>query len=238
RDYEPSLAHKSGVVRVDVDDDGRSERWFVGIDDGNIKVSKRNQAADSTIRVHKQLLERIVTGEANAVAALLRGAMALEGDSKLPVIRQRAVGDGFDEELTILNHDEEPVDLRVRVEAASDFADLFEVKDALSKKGEYSTRIDDGNLVLGYDRETFARSTTISSSAPAELDAEGLSFDVHLEPQGEWTTKLQVTVGGLGGAATRRGRTSKARDLERWLDDAPKLECDWQPLKHIYRRSL
>jgi len=169
---------------------------------------------------------------------LVPGTGTVYVDSKLSVIRQRAVGDGFDEELTILNHDEEPVDLRVRVEAASDFADLFEVKDALSKKGEYSTRIDDGNLVLGYDRETFARSTTISSSAPAELDAEGLSFDVHLEPQGEWTTKLQVTVGGLGGAATRRGRTSKARDLERWLDDAPKLECDWQPLKHIYRRSL
>jgi len=116
---------------------------------------------------------------------LVPGTGTVYVDSKLSVIRQRAVGDGFDEELTILNHDEEPVDLRVRVEAASDFADLFEVKDALSKKGEYSTRIDDGNLVLGYDRETFARSTTISSSAPAELDAEGLSFDVHLEPQGE-----------------------------------------------------
>ena len=89
RDYEPSLAHKSGVVRVDVDDDGRSERWFVGIDDGNIKVSKRNQAADSTVRVDKQLLDRIVTGEANAVAALLRGAMALEGDWNLLLVFQR-----------------------------------------------------------------------------------------------------------------------------------------------------
>src|ERR687897_2542075 len=32
-------------------------------------------------------------------------------DSKLSVIRRRAVGDGFHEELTILNHDEQPVDL-------------------------------------------------------------------------------------------------------------------------------
>ena len=39
------------------------------------------------------------------------------------------------EELTILNHDEKPIDITVRVEAASDFADLFEVKDALTKKG-------------------------------------------------------------------------------------------------------
>ena len=61
-------------------------------------------------------------------------------DSKLSVIRQRAVGNGFHEELTILNHDEKPVDLTVRIEAASDFADLFEVKDALEKKGTYVNR--------------------------------------------------------------------------------------------------
>ena len=56
-------------------------------------------------------------------------------DPKLSVIRQRAVGDGFHEELTIISHSDEPADLTVRVEAASDFADLFEIKDALPKIG-------------------------------------------------------------------------------------------------------
>jgi glycogen debranching enzyme len=169
---------------------------------------------------------------------LVPGTGTVYVDSKLSVIRRRAVGDGFDEELTILNHDEAPVDLRVRIEAGSDFADLFEVKDALEKKGSYATRTENGSLVLAYDRETFIRSTTISSSAPAMLDADGLSFDVHLEAHGEWTTELQVTVGGLHSATPRRGRISKARDLERWLADAPRLECDWGPLERIYRRSL
>src|SRR4030095_11628356 len=50
-------------------------------------------------------------------------------DAKLSVVRRRAVGDGFSEELMILNHDAQPVDLGVRIEAGSDFADLFEVKD-------------------------------------------------------------------------------------------------------------
>ena len=89
RDYQPALAHKSGVVRVDVVDDGRSERWFVAVDNGNVKVSKRNQAADSTVRVDRQLLDRIVTGEANAVAAVLRGEMSLEGDWNLLIVFQR-----------------------------------------------------------------------------------------------------------------------------------------------------
>jgi putative sterol carrier protein len=89
RDYQPALAHKSGVVRIDVDDGGRSERWFVAIDDGTVKVSKRNQAADSTVRIGKQLLERVVTGEANPFTAVLRGAASVEGDWNLLLVFQR-----------------------------------------------------------------------------------------------------------------------------------------------------
>ena len=63
-------------------------------------------------------------------------------DPKLSVIRQRAVGLGFHEELTILSHSAEPADLTIRIEAASDFADLFEVKDALPKLGTYDTKVD------------------------------------------------------------------------------------------------
>ena len=40
-------------------------------------------------------------------------------DPKLSVIRQRAVGLGFHEELTILSHSAEPADLTIRIEAAS-----------------------------------------------------------------------------------------------------------------------
>ena len=73
---------------------------------------------------------------------LVPGTGTVYVDAKLSVIRRRAVGDGFHEELTILNHDEKPVDLTVRVDAGSDFADLFEVKDALKKKGRYYTRVE------------------------------------------------------------------------------------------------
>ena len=73
---------------------------------------------------------------------LVPGTGTVYVDPKVSVIRQRAVGDGFHEEITILNHDVKPIDLTVRIEAGSDFADLFEVKDALEKTGSYSTRVD------------------------------------------------------------------------------------------------
>src|SRR5256886_16707580 len=85
---------------------------------------------------------------------LVPGTGTVYVDSKLSVIRRRAVGNGFREELKILNHDEKPVDLTIRVDAGSDFADLFEVKDALKQKGTYSLPVKHGRLVLGYQGRT------------------------------------------------------------------------------------
>jgi glycogen debranching enzyme len=178
---------------------------------------------------------------------LVPGTGTVYVDAKLSVIRRRAVGDGFHEELTILNHDAKPVDLTVRVEAASDFADLFEVKDALEKKGRYYTRVEDGQLLLGYERGAFARRTAISASSPAKLDKKGLTFAVHIEPQGQWTTDLYVVLAaGAGGTyvrpkylrGERQARPNMERSLERWLAEAPRLESDSDPLKVTYRRSL
>jgi glycogen debranching enzyme len=169
-------------------------------------------------------------------------------DPKLSVIRQRAVGDGFHEELTIFSHSDEPSDLTIRVDAGSDFADLFEVKDALKKLGSYDTQVEATRLVLGYRRETFHRETTISTSAPATFDEHGLTFTVRLAPQGSWTTDLDVvtSLSGIGRRTTQTkyGRSSHTakpnmqKSLDEWIDEAPHLECDWQPLKETYRRSL
>ena len=84
---------------------------------------------------------------------LVPGTGTVYVDAKLSVIRHRSVANGFHEELTILNHDDRPVQLVVRLEAGCDFADLFEVKDAVDKKGAYATRVDDRRLVLTYRRE-------------------------------------------------------------------------------------
>jgi glycogen debranching enzyme len=177
---------------------------------------------------------------------LVPGTGTVYVDSKLSVIRRRAVGNGFREELTILNHDEKPVDLTIRVDAGSDFADLFEVKDALKKKGTYSTRVKGGRLVLGYQRDTFPRATDISATTPNRVDKKGLTFKARIEPQGEWSTNLDVVTAMLGSGETHetpkfarpRGRQNMEANLERWLEAAPTLECDWDALRETYRRSL
>jgi glycogen debranching enzyme len=177
---------------------------------------------------------------------LVPGTGTVYVDSKLSLIRRRAVGNGFREELTILNHDEKPVDLTIRIDAASDFADLFEVKDALKKKGTYTTRVKDGRLLLSYRRDTFVRGTDISSTERARIDKGGLTFKARIEPQGQWSTNLDVATALFGAdefddrptVARPRGREGMEGNLKRWLGDAPKIECDWDALRETYRRSL
>jgi glycogen debranching enzyme len=177
---------------------------------------------------------------------LVPGTGTVYVDAKLSVIRGRAVGGGFVENLTILNHDDKPMQLTVRIEAGSDFADLFEVKDALEKKGRYSSQVDDGRLVLTYRRKTYGRSTEISTSVSARVDKNGLTFQVDLEPHGEWSTEINVAARlstGEGAAeaaqlAVRPRREGMRQNLQQWIDGAPRVESDWEQLETTYHRSL
>jgi glycogen debranching enzyme len=182
---------------------------------------------------------------------LVPGTGTVYIDAKQTVIRRRQVADGFHEELTVLNHSNEPIDVKVGIEAASDFADLFEVKDALAKKGSYSTEVADGSLRLMYRRDTFSRATIISASEPCEMDDDGLTFQIHVEPHSAWKTdiKVSMTVFGTGEDEAAPGgsalawhvpgpRTDLAEDLRRWMDASPRLACEWEPLLRSYRRSL
>jgi glycogen debranching enzyme len=176
---------------------------------------------------------------------LVPGTGTVYLNATLSVIRQRAVGAGFHERVTVLNHDNHEADLTVRVEAGSDFADLFEVKDALEKKGTYAAGADAGDLVLSYRRGTFERATRISTSTDAVVDDGGLTFAVIVAPHGEWTTELDVVAQGpTVGPGTRvvedaaSAQERMRSSLARWVDDAPRLESDSDDLKHTYRRSL
>lgn len=182
---------------------------------------------------------------------LVPGTGTVYVDADLSILRRRAVvGNGLHEELTILNHKDAPVDLSVRLAIAADFADLFQVKDALGKKGQHYQQVDreQNVLVLGYRREQFVRETRLSSTTPAAFDEQGVSFSAHLEPHGQWTTSLNVTL-VIPGARQRTPQSAPASvqmkaspqmalSMEQWLASAPQLSCEWNWLERIYKRSL
>jgi glycogen debranching enzyme len=178
---------------------------------------------------------------------LVPGAPTLYTDSNITMIRQRSIGQGMFEQLTVLNHSHNAVDLILRLEIGSDFADIFEIRNPPAKKrGRYSARVQDRCLRLGYQRESFCRETVISTSTAGEVDEKGMTFRVHIDAQARWSTEFRVETLGTGGTDIRtslNGRRSRERpqmqaDLEEWLTRAPRLSCDSEPLLTTYRRSL
>jgi len=89
RRHEPLLRKVTGSARFDVVAGERTERWWVTIDKGEIRVSRGNGAADSVLRASKASFDRVAAGELNLMAAVLRGEVAIEGDPRLLVRLQR-----------------------------------------------------------------------------------------------------------------------------------------------------
>jgi glycogen debranching enzyme len=168
-------------------------------------------------------------------------------NSPISIFRRQLVTEGFAEQLTILNHADTPKTLQVRMAMDADFADLFEVKDVLQKKGEHYRRTENGRLILGYRRERYRRESIIRSDVPPDFDAEGFVFAVTIPPHGEWSTRLIVdcvTPLAEGTETPSEGkdpeaiRAGRKKELARWSQEAPQLRCSWRSIETTYEQSL
>jgi putative sterol carrier protein len=94
KSHQPLLGKVLGTVRFDLTDaDGTSDHWLVSVNRGDITVSQQEHVslskADCTIRSDKRLFEQLIKGEANAIAATLRGAIICTGNVELLFAIQR-----------------------------------------------------------------------------------------------------------------------------------------------------
>jgi putative sterol carrier protein len=89
RSEEPLLRKASGATRFDIVDGRRVRRWLVTVDKGKISVSAKAGGAACVVRADKAVFDKIAAGKLNAVAAVLRGDLAVEGDWRLLVRIQR-----------------------------------------------------------------------------------------------------------------------------------------------------
>ncbi len=163
-------------------------------------------------------------------------------DADLSIMRKRSVCRGFQEELRVVNHSAKATQLELRIEADADFVDLFEVKDALKKKGTHYRRIDGEHLVFGYKRETFVRETWIH--APGATFGDGdLTFRPKIEPHSEWSASIDVQIRSAADMSLRASET-RVSDSERGLrvneilSTSARARSDWAPIVQTYERSL
>jgi putative sterol carrier protein len=89
RKHEPMLRKASGTLRFDLTDGTSEAHWSVGMKKGDLSVSRANDAADCVVATDGSLFDAIVRGEKNAMAAILRGQISIQGDRELLVLFQR-----------------------------------------------------------------------------------------------------------------------------------------------------
>jgi predicted lipid carrier protein YhbT len=89
RGFDPLLEKATGRIGFELANGKKSSRWLVAIDKGKVDVSHKSGTTDCTVRATGELFDEVVRGETNAMAAVLRGAITVEGDPELLMLFQR-----------------------------------------------------------------------------------------------------------------------------------------------------
>jgi len=89
RGHDPLVHQATGTLRLDLLDDGDVDRWYVTLAKGDIRVARRGSRADAVLRVERSLFDGMVQGKVNAMAALLRNVLHVEGNLGLVTMFSR-----------------------------------------------------------------------------------------------------------------------------------------------------
>jgi glycogen debranching enzyme len=174
---------------------------------------------------------------------------AKEGDREqtLSVRRDRFVADGLHEDIVVTNHADAARTVRVELAFGSDFADVLEAQqEGTAKRGRYSAETGANTVTLWQNREGKRRGTAIRFRRRGRLRRDRVVFDLRLGPGESWDTCVDVSpVVGRRRVRPLLGCDSFAKKApglplsqDDWLEQAPGLEADWDPLEHVYRQSL
>jgi putative sterol carrier protein len=91
----PTFDGESATLRFDVSSGpsgGKGdEHWHIRVSDGDVTVARSADPADAIVRVDRPILEAMVTGRRNAMAAILRGLLTCEGSMAALVMFQRCL---------------------------------------------------------------------------------------------------------------------------------------------------
>jgi glycogen debranching enzyme len=175
---------------------------------------------------------------------------ALFSSPDLSIIRRRVVQGSWLEQITVVNHRNDPLLVELRLEVDADFADLFEVKGGRIRDRQIVRRQEGEELCMRYRSGDFMRETRISADTDANISEDGFEVMLELNPREETTVCFRVTPGGVrpatGEIASQEGRgegfdrtrATLHEELGDWFADAPRLETDWPLLDRVYQRSL
>jgi glycogen debranching enzyme len=194
-----------------------------------------------------------------SAAFYLRNPLAggLAQDS-ISIARERFVSAAMQDRIVIDNVTAEPVSFELGLEIASDFADIFAVKEHDFALGDPMTarplpdpvdpELDESNgrLVLS-DPSGEQVHTQVALSQLGELEGGIVRYRIELEPRGRWelTTDVVPQADGLLANLRSAGAQHFGEELARvqesltaWQLRVPQLRASWHALEHSFAQSV
>lgn len=165
-----------------------------------------------------------------AVFLLSERTDSLDVPPALILLRHRRVDQGMVEVLRLASHDQQPRTVQLTVVLDADFADVMEL-DQSSRRGHRYHHATEGRLTLGYERETFRRSTVITAEG-AFITPRSLTFIIELPPGQVWEREIRLSV------VDSSEDSRPAADDDDWLATAPSMDSVNDHLRNTYHHSL
>jgi glycogen debranching enzyme len=176
---------------------------------------------------------------------------------EVSIIRERFVGEAMQDRLLVQNQGMRPVAFDLSLEIASDFADIFAVKDYDFALGDpahaapppplVEPRFDEaGNQFLLADETGAPVQTQVIFSRAGQVEASRVTYRVELEPRERWDLRLDIVPSSDGEQlmprlAERRfgDELTRVREsLAAWHLRVPQLRATWDDLAHAFGRSV
>jgi len=166
-------------------------------------------------------------------------------DSTMLVVRRRYVGNGMREDVTVLNVAAHDATCTVALAAATDLADLFEVKEGwVHAPDATSSLVDDAQLRIVRRGQEGPGLLVRADGSPAILP-DSLRWDVAIPARGEWSTSVEVVPTIDGAPMTPRHprghpveHAAPARLLRQWRRRSPDVRTADRTLARVLRRSI
>lgn len=173
------------------------------------------------------------------VARARRGDHA---DTSLLIDRERTLGAGLAEVVTVHNYSRTPLMCRVELFADADFASLFEVKEGRRPPpGRCSRSMTPDGLVLESERAGHTNRITVAFPG-ARVEGEWLVVEVAISAHGSWSGTISATPllegttspGGVGGGAPA---ADVFRRVMEWRESMPTANLRNEAVEKVIRRS-
>jgi glycogen debranching enzyme len=163
-------------------------------------------------------------------------------DTSLLIDRERTLGAGLAEVVTVHNYSRTPLMCRVELFADADFASLFEVKEGRRPPpGRCSRSMTPDGLVLESERAGHTNRITVAFPG-ARVEGEWLVVEVAISAHGSWSGTISATPllegttspGGVGGGAPA---ADVFRRVMEWRESMPTANLRNEAVEKVIRRS-